>query len=64
MLDAERCEKRSRNLHIPKMAPDASMQMQSWHKTCVLVEGSNYNLSYHKKETIFFTIDPYYGNLC
>ena len=27
----------------------------------VLVRG--FNLSYHKKETILFTIDPYYGNL-
>ena len=27
----------------------------------VLVKG--FNLSYYNKETILFTIDPYYGNL-
>ena len=29
--------------------------------TWVLVKG--FHLSYHKKETVLFTIDPYYGNL-
>ena len=27
----------------------------------LLVKG--FNLSYHKKETIVFTIDPYFGNV-
>ena len=30
-------------------------------KDWVLVKG--FNLSYHNKETILFTIDPHYGNL-
>ena len=31
------------------------------HRVWVLVKG--FNLSYHNKETILFTTDPYYGNL-
>ena len=37
-------------------APQIPEPTLSW----VLVKGLN--LSYHNKETIFFTTDPYYGN--
>ena len=43
-----------------------STALGTWQATAtavywVLVKG--FNLSYHDKETILFTIDPYYGNL-
>ena len=42
--------------------PDSSVAelfLKSWHSCYV----RDLLLSYHMKETIFFTIDPYYGSL-